>query len=87
VSGWNLDQIVQEYQAFAEPKVRECDIKYITEYKISKLAGFFHEKSRSNSQSRSSVLTSSRMRNLLIASAAATVVWITTGILWGKGYL
>jgi tyrosine-protein phosphatase SIW14 len=75
---------VQEYQGFAEPKVRECDIRYITEYKVTKLASFFREKVR---QSRSSVLTSARMRYLLLASAAAIAVWITTGILWGEGYL
>ena len=89
MSGWNVNGIVQEYQGFAEPKVRECDVKYITEYKITKLAGFFREKSNISGQSssRNAVLTSSRMRNLLLASAAATVVWITTGVLWGKGYL
>jgi tyrosine-protein phosphatase SIW14 len=71
---------VQEYQGFAEPKVRECDIRYITEYKVTQLASFFREKVR---QSRSSVLTSARMRYLLLAIA----VWVTTGILWGEGYL
>lgn len=79
---------MQEYQGFAEPKVRVCDVKYITEYKITKLAGFFREnRSSSQSSSRSPVLTSSRMRNLLLASAAAIAVWITTGVLWGEGYL
>ena len=85
VSGWHLDQILQEYRGFAEPKVRECDVKYITEYKVAKLAGFFRKK---DSVGRGgSILTTSRMQNLLLASAAAIAVWITTGVLWGEGYL
>lgn len=85
VSGWHVDQIVQEYQGFAEPKARECDVKYITEYKITKLAGFFRE--RGSLGRGSSILTTSRMQNLLLVSAAAIAVWITTGVLWGEGYL
>jgi tyrosine-protein phosphatase SIW14 len=75
---------VQEYQGFAEPKIRECDIKYITEYKVSKLVDFFSRKIRTR---RSSVLTSSRMQKLLVASAAAVAVWIATGLLWGERVL
>ncbi|RAL64533.1 hypothetical protein DID88_002007 [Monilinia fructigena] len=32
VSGWGVPSIVEEYKRYAEPKAREVDIKYITEY-------------------------------------------------------
>jgi tyrosine-protein phosphatase SIW14 len=76
---------VQEYRGFAKPKARDCDVKYITEYKVTKLGGFIRE--RGSLGRGGPILTTSRMQNLLLVSAAAIAVWITTGVLWGKGYL
>ncbi|KAF7905038.1 uncharacterized protein EAF01_005559 [Botrytis porri] len=39
VSGWSVESIVEEYKAFAAPKARDVDIKYITEYHVSRLSG------------------------------------------------
>ncbi|KAI1337266.1 tyrosine phosphatase family-domain-containing protein [Xylariaceae sp. FL0016] len=33
-SQWTMDRIIDEYTSFAAPKVRETDIKYLTEYQI-----------------------------------------------------
>jgi len=41
VAGWDLDDIVEEYTLFAKPKVRDCDIKYINNFKITSLDGVF----------------------------------------------
>lgn len=30
LAGWDMGRIVAEYKSYAEPKVRECDIEYIT---------------------------------------------------------
>ncbi|KAK3683441.1 protein-tyrosine phosphatase, partial [Podospora appendiculata] len=35
VSGWDLDSIVSEYKRYAQPKVRDCDVKYITEFELA----------------------------------------------------
>ncbi|KAB8288860.1 hypothetical protein EYC80_010763 [Monilinia laxa] len=43
VSGWGVPSIVEEYKRYAEPKAREVDIKYITEYKVSSLSGLYHD--------------------------------------------
>lgn len=32
VSGWQLTPILDEYKHFAEPKVRDCDLDYITAF-------------------------------------------------------
>ena len=31
-AGWDLSRILDEYKAFAEPKIRDCDIEYITAF-------------------------------------------------------
>ncbi|EFY91095.1 tyrosine phosphatase [Metarhizium acridum CQMa 102] len=32
LSGWQLGAVLDEYKAFAEPKVRECDVDYISAF-------------------------------------------------------
>ncbi|WQF82258.1 Putative Dual specificity protein phosphatase [Colletotrichum destructivum] len=41
VTGWELNTIVDEYRAYAEPKVRDCDIKYLTDFDLSDLSNLF----------------------------------------------
>uniref|UniRef100_L2FH17 diphosphoinositol-polyphosphate diphosphatase n=1 Tax=Colletotrichum fructicola (strain Nara gc5) TaxID=1213859 RepID=L2FH17_COLFN len=44
VTGWELTNIVDEYRTYAEPKVRENDIKYLTDFDLSDLSNLFvHE--------------------------------------------
>ncbi|KAF9871216.1 tyrosine phosphatase [Colletotrichum karsti] len=44
VTGWELNNIVDEYRAYAEPKVRDNDVKYITDFDLSDLSNLFvHE--------------------------------------------
>lgn len=41
VSGCDLSSIIDEYKAFAGPKVRECDIRYITAFEPATLTNLF----------------------------------------------
>ncbi|GKT44593.1 tyrosine-protein phosphatase pmp1 [Colletotrichum spaethianum] len=41
VTGWELNTIVDEYRTYAEPKVRDCDIKYLTDFDLSDLSNLF----------------------------------------------
>ncbi|KAF6831604.1 tyrosine phosphatase [Colletotrichum plurivorum] len=44
VTGWELTNIVDEYRTYAEPKVRDCDVKYLTDFDLSDLSNLFvHE--------------------------------------------
>ncbi|KAI5925466.1 tyrosine phosphatase family-domain-containing protein [Camillea tinctor] len=45
---WDTNSIIQEYTKFAAPKIRETDVKYLTDFKAS------HLKSRSNGLSANS---------------------------------
>jgi tyrosine-protein phosphatase SIW14 len=37
VAGWPVDTVLQEYKVFAEPKVRDCDVAYITSLETASL--------------------------------------------------
>ncbi|KAK0652107.1 tyrosine phosphatase family-domain-containing protein [Cercophora newfieldiana] len=41
VSGWEIGNILQEYRTFAEPKVRDCDINYITGFELAEISNLF----------------------------------------------
>lgn len=36
--GWDLAMILDDYKSYAEPKVRECDIEYITTFDLSTIS-------------------------------------------------
>lgn len=37
VSGWTLETALDEYKQFAEPKIRDCDVGYITNLDVTLL--------------------------------------------------
>lgn len=41
VARWDVESIIEEYRGFAEPKARECDVTFITDYKVTSLQGLF----------------------------------------------
>jgi tyrosine-protein phosphatase SIW14 len=41
--GWRLDTIIEEYNAYAIPKTRESDIKYIRGFELQTLSQAFGE--------------------------------------------
>lgn len=45
LTGWEQSRIVREYKSYAEPKIRECDIKYITEFDLSTISNLFVKES------------------------------------------
>ncbi|TPX17097.1 uncharacterized protein E0L32_003215 [Thyridium curvatum] len=41
VTGWDLPVVLDEYRAYAEPKVRDCDLQYISSFKLTSLSHLF----------------------------------------------
>lgn len=41
LSGWDLGNIISEYKTYADPKVRECDINYITGFELANISNLF----------------------------------------------
>lgn len=73
VAGWDVDPAVDEYRAFASPKVRECDIDYINAFQSSLIPR--HE---DDSYLHSTVHVSTFVRTLLF-STVVVAIWIVSG--------
>ncbi|KAJ4306783.1 tyrosine-protein phosphatase siw14 [Collariella sp. IMI 366227] len=41
MSGWNLDNTIGEYKAYANPKARDCDINYLTGFEVAHTENLF----------------------------------------------
>ncbi|TQV94307.1 hypothetical protein V2A60_002659 [Cordyceps javanica] len=73
VAGWEVDPALDEYRAFASPKIRECDINYINAFQSSLIPRFEDEiVPRSPVQVRTFVRT-------LLFSTVVVVIWIVSG--------
>lgn len=43
VSGWQMDAILNEYETYAAPKVRKCDIDYISNFQCDLLQSLYDQ--------------------------------------------
>ncbi|KAK4141175.1 tyrosine phosphatase family-domain-containing protein [Dichotomopilus funicola] len=43
VSGWSLNNVLTEYNAYAAPKARECDVKYLTNFETASMSTIFRD--------------------------------------------
>ncbi|KAK3386903.1 tyrosine phosphatase family-domain-containing protein [Podospora didyma] len=41
VSGWDVSTIIDEYKEYAAPKIRECDVNYITNFELADISNLF----------------------------------------------
>ncbi|KAJ4144366.1 hypothetical protein LMH87_003251 [Akanthomyces muscarius] len=73
VAGWEVDPALDEYRAFASPKIRECDIDYINAFQSSLIPRFEDE-----IVPHSPVQVRTFMRTLLF-STVVVVIWIVSG--------
>lgn len=78
VTRWNIDAIIEEYSGFAEPKIRDCDLKYIHDYQVSSLHGLFTTKKPLNPPTHNRA----RMARLLVFTALVLSIWFTTAYFW-----
>lgn len=73
LSGWNLDSVLGEYKSYAMPKIRECDVDYISSFQPSSLQPLAFDPPR-----LSPVQTRTFFRTLLF-STFVTLVWLVSG--------
>lgn len=45
LSGWDLGDVIGEYRAFAEPKVRDCDVAYLRSCEPAHFSNLFRQPS------------------------------------------
>ncbi|KAH7407686.1 tyrosine phosphatase family-domain-containing protein [Cadophora sp. MPI-SDFR-AT-0126] len=75
VARWDVEAILEEYRGYAEPKVRDCDVNYITSYEVSSLRNLFTR------PATTSGITNRDRKILKFFMLAATVLIIWIGSL------
>ncbi|CEJ81783.1 hypothetical protein VHEMI01894 [[Torrubiella] hemipterigena] len=73
LSGWSLPTVLDEYKSYAEPKIRDCDLDYITEFQTATL-----ELSVGQPVTFSPVQVRTFLRTLLFSSFVM-VIWLVSG--------
>ncbi|SZF05767.1 unnamed protein product [Blumeria hordei] len=73
-TGWGLSKILQEYSEFATPKIRDCDVQYISNFDVSTLGEILSKAQKV--QSRLSIVTQ-KMWRMLFLSILLTMILLT----------
>ncbi|KOS17700.1 Tyrosine-protein phosphatase SIW14 [Escovopsis weberi] len=77
-SGWHLDAVLDEYKAFATPKIRECDVDYISTFRLSPSYSGLPRALSEQSLRLTSMQVRSFFRTLLFSTFVITV-WMVSG--------
>ncbi|KAL5087394.1 hypothetical protein Trisim1_007794 [Trichoderma cf. simile WF8] len=78
LSGWGLDRVVDEYTTYASPKVRECDVEYITSFQPSSLEITLVRSVHAENPRFGPLQVRSFVRTLLF-TAVVTTIWLVSG--------
>ncbi|KAK3898563.1 putative tyrosine-protein phosphatase [Staphylotrichum tortipilum] len=71
LSGWDLNDVIDEYRVFAEPKVRDCDVAYLRGCEAAHFSGLFRQPSLP--------FRTVRFLRAAVFSLVMLVMWATTG--------
>lgn len=71
-NGWDTNSIVAEYNKFAEPKAREMDVKYLSEFKLTNLRHLVARKMEEPP------MTVGQFMVLAVVSALCLALWLFT---------
>lgn len=72
LSGWDLGKIIDEYKTYAEPKIRDCDIQYITGFDLSTVSGGLSKDNGWSFRARNSI-------RVTLFTLLVLLVWIWSG--------
>ncbi|KAH8821203.1 tyrosine phosphatase family-domain-containing protein [Xylogone sp. PMI_703] len=84
LSGWDVPAIIAEYEGYASPKVREVDVKYITDYQVSRLKGLFLPKRTIAMRDSNVAVIDRRMSRFLLGTIIVLMIWLSTVGVLGK---
>ncbi|KAK0706983.1 tyrosine phosphatase family-domain-containing protein [Lasiosphaeria miniovina] len=71
-SGWDLTKIIDEYKQYAEPKIRDCDVKYITRFELAALTNLWASES-------GAMLRIRNFGRITLFTVVILVIWIISG--------
>lgn len=72
VSGWDMQKVLDEYRSYATPKIRECDVDYISAFQAAALQV-------EDVPTRFSQIQLRTFFRTLVFSALVLVVWLVSG--------
>ena len=75
LAGWELGTVIDEYKSYAEPKVRECDVEYISAVQVVHMRGV-------TSRKEPAIFTLVQLRTFfrtLLFSTFVLVLWLVSG--------
>lgn len=75
MAGWNASIVLDEYRAYADPKIRDCDVAYIKGFQTSTL----HPLTANHIQSRYTPLETRSFRRTLLFSTVVMLLWVVSG--------
>lgn len=73
IAGWDIASVLEEYRSYAVPKVRDCDIDFISAFQAS-----FLPKANADTSQFSPVQIKTFFRTLLF-STFVVVIWLVSG--------
>ncbi|KAL6864528.1 tyrosine phosphatase family domain-containing protein [Trichoderma novae-zelandiae] len=78
LSGWKLERALDEYKSYATPKIRECDVDYITSFQPSSLEMIRIRPARGENGRFSPLQVRSFIRTLVF-TVVVTSIWLFSG--------
>lgn len=76
LSGWQMNTVIDEYKAYAEPKVRDCDVDYITTFQCGPLQSLY---SLHGQPAKFSPMQLRTFFRALLFSTFVMVLWLVSG--------
>lgn len=76
LSGWQLNTVIDEYKSYAEPKVRECDVDYISTLQCGPLQSLY---SLHNEAATIFPIQARTFFRALLFSAFVMLLWLVSG--------
>lgn len=81
LSGWKTSSVLDEYRHYATPKVRECDLEYLTAFSVTPPEGTNVDRSQSCSHGRRTFI-----RVFALTIVAGTIWIVSAASLARKNY-
>jgi tyrosine-protein phosphatase SIW14 len=78
ITGWDIARVVAEYNTYAEPKARECDVTYIQGFEVSSLV--LSNTLQRDPYSRRARVQSRTFFRAVVFSTCVMLVWLMSGL-------
>ncbi|KAL2073214.1 hypothetical protein VTL71DRAFT_10538 [Oculimacula yallundae] len=78
VARWGVEAIIEEYRGYAEPKIRDCDLKYITGFNVMSLQNLFTKPDTPRSSNSRINNRDRKILKFFVVVATVMTIWFTS---------